>query len=108
MADISEPISANGVHQLKQGSTEAIKVLTELLNQHPDMFDARWLLNIAYMTLGEYPDGVPEDIKPRVGESQTEQTDPGLPEAEATTEVPDPSRTSAPAIAVPGRQQQPA
>lgn len=55
------PISANGVHQLTRGSTEAIKVLSQLLDTHPEMLDAKWLLNIAYMTLGKYPAGVPEE-----------------------------------------------
>ena len=30
-----------------------------MLEQNPDDLTARWLLNIAYMTLGEYPDQVP-------------------------------------------------
>ncbi len=54
------PTPGNGVHQLKRGSIEAVKVLTGLLSRYPDLLDARWLLNIAYMTLGEYPVGVPE------------------------------------------------
>ena len=32
----------------------------ELLQSFPKDIEARWLLNIAYMTLGEYPDKVPE------------------------------------------------
>ena len=53
------PISGGGVHQLPRGSRGAIELLTQLLEHDPARFDAGWLLNIAYMTLGEYPDKVP-------------------------------------------------
>ncbi|MCC9165474.1 CRTAC1 family protein [Pontibacter harenae] len=54
------PISSNGVHQLPQGSKKAIEHYTALLNRNPDALHYRWLLNIAYMTLGEYPNEVPQ------------------------------------------------
>ena len=54
------PISEGGVHTLERGSREAVAVYTDLLNADPRDLNAVWLLNIAYMTLGEYPDGVPE------------------------------------------------
>ena len=38
----------------------AIPILNEQLMQFPEDLGARWLLNIAYMTLGEWPDKVPE------------------------------------------------
>lgn len=53
------PISGGGVHQLQRGSRAAVDTLTALLRQFPGDLRARWLLNIAYMTLGEYPDKVP-------------------------------------------------
>jgi hypothetical protein len=53
------PIQGGGVHQLPEGSRAAVTVLTELLTKFPGDMRARWLLNIAYMTLGEYPDKVP-------------------------------------------------
>lgn len=53
------PIQGGGVHQLQEGSRSAVAVLTELLTRSPGDLRARWLLNIAYMTLGEYPDKVP-------------------------------------------------
>jgi hypothetical protein len=53
------PIHGDGIHQLPRGSQGAVKVLTELLMQVPDDLRARWLLNIAYMTLGQWPDKVP-------------------------------------------------
>ncbi len=53
------PIQGGGVHQLREGSEAAIGELTPLLERHPLDLRARWLLNIAYMTLGEYPAKVP-------------------------------------------------
>jgi FG-GAP-like repeat/ASPIC and UnbV len=54
------PIRGQGVHQKREGSTRAIQALLEVLRQTPDDLRARWLLNVAHMTLGSYPDGVPE------------------------------------------------
>jgi hypothetical protein len=48
------PIRGGGVHTLPRGSRGAIAVLNELLAISPSP-NAAWLLNIAYMTLGEYP-----------------------------------------------------
>ncbi len=53
------PIQGTGIHTLKEGSTEAIKIYSQLLEKYPDDVQYRWLINIAYMTLGEYPDQVP-------------------------------------------------
>lgn len=53
------PFSAKARHTDPTGSTEAKRVYAELLSRFPDDLVAKWLLNIAYMTLGEYPDGVP-------------------------------------------------
>jgi len=53
------PIKDGGVHKIKTGSRKAIAVYEEILKTKPDDLESRWLLNIAYMTLGEYPDKVP-------------------------------------------------
>jgi hypothetical protein len=53
------PIQGSGVHALERGSRGAVGLLTELLAKYPGDLRARWLLNIAYMTLGEYPAQVP-------------------------------------------------
>ncbi len=52
------PIRGGGVHLRPEGSRAAIGVLHEWLDLHPNP-NAIWLLNIAHMTLGEYPDQVP-------------------------------------------------
>jgi VCBS repeat protein/ASPIC/UnbV protein len=53
------PIRGTGVHTLTRGSESAIREFTTVLSEQPDDLGARWLMNIAYMTLGEYPDKVP-------------------------------------------------
>jgi hypothetical protein len=53
------PISAEAVHQRTEGSRDAIRWFTEYLSERPTDLGVRWLLNIAYMTLGEYPEKVP-------------------------------------------------
>ena len=52
------PISPAAVHTNPAGSRLAIEHFTEYLEQFPDDIEVRWLLNLAHMTLGEYPDRV--------------------------------------------------
>jgi hypothetical protein len=47
------------VHRQQAGSREAVKQFTAYLEDAPEDLRARWLLNIASMTLGEYPQRVP-------------------------------------------------
>ena len=54
------PIDRGAQHKLEEGSTKAIAMLEErVLRRKPDDYQAKWLLNIAHMTLGGYPDQVP-------------------------------------------------
>jgi FG-GAP-like repeat/ASPIC and UnbV len=53
------PIGEAGVHQDQDGSRRGIAELEGLLAGHPDHLVARWLLNIAYMTIGGYAEAVP-------------------------------------------------
>jgi hypothetical protein len=66
------PIEGEGIHKNQRGSRAAIKEYLALLNDDPDNLSHRWLLNIAYMTLGEYPDQVPKKflIPPSVFDSE--------------------------------------
>ncbi len=41
-------------------SRQAIVYFTKYLAARPDDYEGRWLLNLAYRTLGEYPAGVPK------------------------------------------------
>ena len=53
------PIEPEALHHQQAGSRAAIKEFTTYLSSSPGDLRIRWLLNIAYMTLGEYPDKVP-------------------------------------------------
>jgi hypothetical protein len=53
------PISFSGMHKDKQGSQKAIELYESILTSNPRNLEARWLLNIAYMTIGGYPQDVP-------------------------------------------------
>ena len=55
------PIKPEAVHQKPEGSRQAIRFFAEYLKLFPDDMGTRWLLNLAYMTLGEYPAGVPAE-----------------------------------------------
>ena len=52
------PINAAAVHTKPDGSRAAIGYFTEYLEQFPDDIGVQWLLNVAHMTLGEYPSKV--------------------------------------------------
>ncbi|QHV97979.1 CRTAC1 family protein [Spirosoma endbachense] len=54
------PIQGGGIHSNQTGSQKAIALYEEILKQSPDDIEARWLLNLAYMTLGKYPQQVPK------------------------------------------------
>jgi hypothetical protein len=53
------PIRGRGVHQRREGSQQGVATLERILRIDPGNLRARWLINIAHMTLGSYPDGVP-------------------------------------------------
>jgi hypothetical protein len=53
------PIAGKGVHSDKTSSEKAIALYEHVLNSDPVDLESRWLLNIAYMTTGGYPQQVP-------------------------------------------------
>jgi tetratricopeptide (TPR) repeat protein len=53
------PIGGSGIHKKQRGSRKAIELYQELLAANPNDMVSLWLLNIAYMTLGEHPGSVP-------------------------------------------------
>ena len=53
------PIRGSGIHQLTRGAEGAVRELTALLQVNPKDALSQWLLNVAYMQLGKYPDDVP-------------------------------------------------
>jgi hypothetical protein len=56
------PLGPAAIHRRPSGSREAIGHFTRYLRQRPEDLGVQWLLNIAYMTLGEYPQGVPREF----------------------------------------------
>jgi hypothetical protein len=55
------PIRDAGVHRLQRGSRAAMDVLAGALRADPEDLTSRWLYNLAAMTVGEYPEGVPPE-----------------------------------------------
>ncbi len=59
------PIRGGGLHTNKEGSSKAVQHFREVLrNRQPSeqpYLIAQWLLNIAYMTIGGYPQDVPRE-----------------------------------------------
>jgi hypothetical protein len=70
------PLSEAARHRLDDGARKAFGHFKSYLERNPDNLEVRWLLNIAAMTLGKHPDGVPERF--RIGpESFASPVDPG-------------------------------
>jgi hypothetical protein len=65
------PLLPAAFHKLPRGSRGAVALLAEQLKESPEDLSARWLLNVAYMTLGEYPAQVPVEwlIPPKTFQS---------------------------------------
>lgn len=55
------PLSVAAQHKQPSGSENAIEYFERYLLQNPNNLETRWLLNVAYMTLGKYPDQVPPE-----------------------------------------------
>ncbi|HTM92424.1 MAG TPA: FG-GAP-like repeat-containing protein [Flavisolibacter sp.] len=55
------PLSFAAIHKDKYGSQKAIELYESILKLQPRNLEARWLLNIAYMTIGGYPQDVPSE-----------------------------------------------
>jgi hypothetical protein len=56
------PIAPAAMHKNPIGSRMAIRHFKEYLAKFPDDLEVRWLLNVAYMTLGQYPEKVPAEF----------------------------------------------
>jgi tetratricopeptide (TPR) repeat protein len=65
------PPRVNQSYSKPANSQKAIEYLLKYLQGNPQALDAQWLLNLAYMTLGKYPAGVPRPylIAPSIFES---------------------------------------
>lgn len=54
------PLKGGGRHTHQEGARGAIARYTELLRHFPDDHGSKWLLNIAYLAIGGYPDSIPK------------------------------------------------
>ena len=54
------PLRGGGLHTKKQGAEGAVREYTIALELNPESQIDRWLLNLAYMQLGRYPQDVPK------------------------------------------------
>ncbi|MBK8492162.1 MAG: CRTAC1 family protein [Saprospirales bacterium] len=57
------PIAPEGWHKLTIGAESAIRMYEKILNAFPEDLSSRYLMNIGYMTLGQFPFGVPEKYR---------------------------------------------
>ncbi|MEZ4926082.1 MAG: CRTAC1 family protein [Saprospiraceae bacterium] len=64
------PIQGDGIYPIQDPTRKAINTFQRLLrDDDPNNMDAIWLLNVAYMSIGEYPDRVPKKwLIPRLNE----------------------------------------
>jgi tetratricopeptide (TPR) repeat protein len=54
------PVRPGNAYQKKDDSNLAIEYFLKYLEKKPADLEVKWLLNLAYMTVGKYPSGVPE------------------------------------------------
>ena len=66
------PVLAGGRHTDKDGVSAAAAQFAAYLDIDPEDLEVRWLLNVAHMLLGSYPDGVPaaQRLGPELFESE--------------------------------------
>src|SRR5690606_3168415 len=57
------PLTPDAVHTRQEASRRAAALYEQILADFPDDLQSRWLLNVAYMTLGRYPGGMPERFR---------------------------------------------
>jgi hypothetical protein len=55
------PLEGDARHKLEEGARNAIVIYKKILKAKPYDYGSKWLLNIAYMAVGEYPGGVPKE-----------------------------------------------
>jgi hypothetical protein len=68
------PLQPKAYHLLPRGSRGAIGLFNQHLAEFPNDLGTAWLLNLSYMTLGQYPDKVPPKflIPPQIFASEYE------------------------------------
>jgi VCBS repeat protein/ASPIC/UnbV protein len=72
------PLQGNAIHVDQEGSRRAIEILTEMLKTDGSDLASLWLLNVANMTLGTWPDSVPPQWRIRPESLQSESPMPRM------------------------------
>lgn len=57
------PLQGGGIYKMTSGPENAIKIYERILKAYPDDVQSMWLLNLANMALGNWPDGVPQAFR---------------------------------------------
>jgi len=55
------PMRPGSAYKQTDDSEKAIEYFLKYLEAKPDELEVKWMLNIAYMTMGKYPDAVPHE-----------------------------------------------
>ncbi|MEP6621493.1 MAG: CRTAC1 family protein [bacterium] len=56
------PLAGNAKHVRQEGARKAIALYTDMLRVFPNDVGSQWLLNLAYLAVGEYPRKVPKAL----------------------------------------------
>ena len=67
------PMEGRGPLKGTAGWESAIKHFQRFLEEKPEDLEVKWLLNLAYMALGRYPDGVPKQYLIPLGPFESKQ-----------------------------------
>jgi hypothetical protein len=81
------PLQRSAVHQLPRGAEGAVREFSALLEANPEDAQSQWLLNVAYMQLGRYPQDVPQRWLVPASRFQSEYALPEFPEVAASAGV---------------------
>ncbi len=66
------PFASSAIHQRPEHARRAADLYMRLLQTAPDDPQARWLLNLASLVAGDYPEGVPEPFRLPAGALEPE------------------------------------
>jgi tetratricopeptide (TPR) repeat protein len=71
--DFFPPMNPHAHYEKQEHSKLAIQYFLRFLETNPEDREVKWLLNLAYMTLGEYPSGVPAKYLVRQGDYESKE-----------------------------------
>ena len=57
------PMRPGNAYKKTEDAQKAIQYFSKCLEYRPESLDSRWFMNLAYASLGKYPDGVPDKYR---------------------------------------------